>query len=214
MTKNEFISILRNPSTLSSEVIPDLKEMIELYPYFSIPRLLLSKIYHTEDNVNSQRFINKSAIYAPDRSWLFYFLNPEKAEKQENKKQLRENRFSGNYFDMLQSVESNGEDTKQSLQKLAEKLKEARSRITVENQNNKPQPKVKNNAIKEFEEFMTVEHPKTENTEENARKLIKEKKYREAIVILNELYFNNPKKRIYFADQIRFLEKVLENSKK
>ncbi len=214
MTKSEFISLIQNPSTLKPEVIPDLKEMAELYPYFAIPRLLLSKVYHTEDNVNSQRFINKSAIYATDRSWLYYFLNPEKAEKQENKKTLRENRFSGNYFDMLQSVESNGEDTKQSLQKLAEKLKEARSRITVENQNNKPQPKFKNNVAKESEKFIVIDDPKIENTEENARKLIKEKKYREAIVILNELYFNNPKKSIYFADQIRFLEKVLENSKK
>ena len=39
-------------------------------------------------------------------------------------------------------------------------------------------------------------------------------KYEEALVILNELNLNNPKKSIYFADQIRFLEKVIANTKK
>jgi virulence-associated protein VapD len=51
-------------------------------------------------------------------------------------------------------------------------------------------------------------------SESNAKKLIIEKKYTEAIVILRQLNFSNPKKSVYFADQIRFLEKVIEISKK
>jgi hypothetical protein len=48
----------------------------------------------------------------------------------------------------------------------------------------------------------------------NAKKLIREHKYMEAIEILKLLNLNNPKKSVYFADQIRFLEKVIVNSKK
>jgi len=53
-----------------------------------------------------------------------------------------------------------------------------------------------------------------EISENNAKKLIFEKKYTEAIAILRSLNLNNPKKSAYFADQIRFLEKVVSNSKK
>jgi len=51
-------------------------------------------------------------------------------------------------------------------------------------------------------------------SESNAKKLISEHKYKEAIEILRAINLNNPKKSVYFADQIRFLEKVIANSKK
>ena len=44
--------------------------------------------------------------------------------------------------------------------------------------------------------------------EEKSKWYIQQKKYPEAIKILKQLYLINPKKSIYFADQIRFLEKI------
>lgn len=44
--------------------------------------------------------------------------------------------------------------------------------------------------------------------EEKSKWYIQQKKYPEAIQILKQLYLINPKKSIYFADQIRFLEKI------
>ncbi|MDD4489334.1 MAG: tetratricopeptide repeat protein, partial [Paludibacter sp.] len=49
--------------------------------------------------------------------------------------------------------------------------------------------------------------------EEKSRLYIRQKKYREAIEILKQLNLINPKKSIYFADQIRFLERIIANSK-
>jgi hypothetical protein len=51
-------------------------------------------------------------------------------------------------------------------------------------------------------------------SEYQAKKLITERKFTEAIAILKQLNLNYPKKSVYFADQIRFLEKVIVNSKK
>ena len=48
--------------------------------------------------------------------------------------------------------------------------------------------------------------------EERSHRLIRERKYPEAIEILKQLNLINPKKSIYFADQIRFLEKIIANS--
>ena len=52
---------------------------------------------------------------------------------------------------------------------------------------------------------------KESHLEENLKKCIREKKYAEAIEILKKLNLINPKKSIYFADQIRYLEKILQN---
>lgn len=43
---------------------------------------------------------------------------------------------------------------------------------------------------------------------------LKQKKYQRALEILKTLALNNPEKSVYFADQIRFLEKLLTHLKK
>ena len=54
----------------------------------------------------------------------------------------------------------------------------------------------------------------TKNTEEEAKKLIKEQKYSEAIEILRAISLNNPKKSANFALQIKFLETIINNHNK
>lgn len=49
-------------------------------------------------------------------------------------------------------------------------------------------------------------------TETLARIYIKQKKYERALEIIRTLYLNYPEKSIYFADQIRFLEKLIRNN--
>ena len=51
-------------------------------------------------------------------------------------------------------------------------------------------------------------------TEEEAKKLIKEQKYLEAIEILRAISLNNPKKSANFALQIKFLETIINNHNK
>ena len=50
-----------------------------------------------------------------------------------------------------------------------------------------------------------------EITEEQAKRYIRDRKYAEAIEILKKLNLINPKKSVYFADQIRFLKKIIQN---
>ena len=49
-------------------------------------------------------------------------------------------------------------------------------------------------------------------TETLARIFIRQKKYDRALEIIRSLYLNYPEKNIYFADQIRFLEKLVKNN--
>ena len=50
-------------------------------------------------------------------------------------------------------------------------------------------------------------------TETLARIYIKQGRYEKALEIIKRLNLNIPKKNAYFADQIRFLEKVIINNK-
>lgn len=50
-------------------------------------------------------------------------------------------------------------------------------------------------------------------TETLARIYIKQKKYEQALTIIKRLSLNFPKKSVYFADQIRFLEHLILNEK-
>ena len=53
-----------------------------------------------------------------------------------------------------------------------------------------------------------------QKNEDDAKKLIKEQKYLEAIEILRAISLNNPKKSANFALQIKFLETIINNHNK
>jgi hypothetical protein len=205
MTQEEFTQLIENPDNLGAQHVDDLKQMIADYPYFVIPRLLLLKYYKVSESVHFHPFLTQTSVYVQDKRWLYYYLFPE--ERQGKPKQRKSKHVSGDYFEMMDKIESGGGDTKQSLKNLVSQLKSARELLSIESDTKKKEetPKDVQPSLEPKEE-LSVEELKV-------RELIREKKYLEALEILEALYFNNPKKSIYFADQIRFLRKVTENSK-
>ena len=68
-------------------------------------------------------------------------------------------------------------------------------------------------ATEKKEEPIVEENP--EDIMKRVKELVKKRDYDGAIEIMEAFYLNNPKKSVYFADQIRFLRKLkLNDSKK
>lgn len=227
MTKDKLISLLKNPQELTVDMLPELKEVAEQYPYFAQVHQLIARILHDTGDIQAEQYVQKAALYAADSRNLYFLLHPEVTTLPGPVKIERGNRYSGNYFDMIEKVESEGGDSRQSLKSLAERLKAARESIhgtskrdtlaRTENEIPAEQPgeKPKQIYIPTPDYFQVNDYePENKISEEYVKKLIRERKYAEAITILNELNLINPKKSIYFADQIRFLEKILVNIKK
>ncbi|MDR3651927.1 MAG: hypothetical protein P4L34_03040 [Paludibacter sp.] len=216
MTYEEFIAIVKNPESVKSANLSDYKELINLYPYFVAPHLFLIKSLQETNSIHFAANLKIVSLYSTNRSWLYYYLYPEKKQSLEPLKRERVAKSSGDYFDMINAVELQGGDTKQSLKNLAERLKSARKMVVNSSEGQEPKQK---NAIIESLVSISESEVKSitevdENIESEVKKLISERKYEKAIEILKGLNLNNPKKSVYFADQIRFLEKVIANSKK
>ena len=230
MTQEEFISLVKQPESVAAQHVSDLKEMVERFPYFVPSRILLTKSLQLSNSIHFEAHLKTTTVFIPSRRWLYYYLYPEKLLSAEPYRREKNAKSGGDYFDMLNVVESGGGDTRQSLKNLADKLKSARSLVNIPtvplkiHSDKVPENIDVETSVNELDRkvvdvvdanLVDVSVSQSfEKSEAKAKKLISERKYNEAIVILKELNLNNPKKSVYFADQIRFLEKVVSKSKK
>lgn len=214
MNHQDFTALVKQPEKLSSVHLYDLREIVKLYPAFVQARVLYVKALQQSQSVHFAANLKLAVLYSSNRRWLYYFMHPEKKLSIEPYRREKTTKSHGDYFDMIENLEREGGDTKQSLRNLAERLKSAR--VMVVNPSASVKDSNQNTYLKTeiASENIVLGNQDVEITENLAKNLIYDKKYIEAIEILKKLNLNNPKKSVYFADQIRFLEKVIANSKK
>lgn len=212
MVYDDFKNCFIDSEVLKKTSDKEFKDIISRYPFFRLSRWLYLKFLSETKNSFFEEELKKTALHATNRRNLYYFIYPEKTIENETNFLREEN--SGSYFDMLQKLDSNNEDKPNSLKSLAEKLKNARKMIQneAENKNTDEFESSEQSNSHEFEENQQeFQNKDLEEKEREVKNLVKNKKYREALEILEELNLINPKKSVYFADQIRFLRKIIEN---
>ncbi len=226
MTYEEFIEFIKFPDHLMVENIFDLKELVNRYPFFVPARMLYVKALQLSNSIHLEQNIKNAVVYCSDRKWLYDFLFSSRKESLKSSPRPERKNLTGSYFDLLEMTSDKQTISKQSLKELAEQLKAARSLIiekspSKEQKNQRPLNiettkvnKEKNNFQEKVANEQNLSSYNQITTEEKVKKLVKGKNYEEAVKILKELNLNNPEKSIYFADQIRFLEKVIEYLKK
>ena len=234
----QVIDYIRQPESLDSQSLEHLKVVVEKYPYYHAARiLLLRSLYQMHDPAFDEQ-LRKAAIYVPSRHTLFQMfqsstLMPEsppkrvaKAENADNSDKRTETLINS-FLDTIPQQRQTPRIVDATVDYMAYLLQmETPS-------SNAPTPQmagqsyiddflIKNEGRFDLEDLPEEETPRNIHdpkndigngvlTEAMARIYIKQGKYDKAIEIIRRISLKYPKKNRYFADQIRFLEKLIIN---
>jgi len=74
MNRNDFIDMIENTSPVSSRMISEVYELIDIFPYFQSAHLLLLKGLYSLADVKFENQLRHSAIHIGDREVLYWLL--------------------------------------------------------------------------------------------------------------------------------------------
>jgi hypothetical protein len=90
MKATEIYNLLQDPEGIEHLSYEQLEEVLITYPYFQGARMLLLKKHYNQQDSAFDRHLALAAIYAPDRSRLFDFLNEVDLNKEANSETLEQ----------------------------------------------------------------------------------------------------------------------------
>ena len=111
MDRNDFLRMIKDPSLINRQMMGEIGELIEIFPYFQSARLLLLKGLHDTSDVKFNNQLRKSAIYIGDREVLYYLLKTEPESRAEAGKGNQDsvkakNDFPDNQQTVIESAKS------------------------------------------------------------------------------------------------------------
>ena len=242
MTTKELIGYINNSSELTEDTKVKLAKSLDLYPYFQTARMLLTQNLYITDKNKFEEVLPKSAALCADRKQLFYLINREKYKDFLEKTSSRTSKdrtgeILDSYLDTFtsDSTEENVISTDSIISSdYMMYLQEGEHNEDLDYKDISPNELKHQDIIDNFLEKaetneINLQPLQNENkkstvpdaesvgnsflTETLAKIYIKQKKYEQALTIIQQLSLNFPKKSAYFADQIRFLELLILNEK-
>jgi hypothetical protein len=74
MNKNDFLSLIGNSAPVDRQVLAELSELVNIFPYFQTAHLLLLKGLKDNSDIKFENQLRNSAIHIADREVLFNLL--------------------------------------------------------------------------------------------------------------------------------------------
>ena len=233
-----LVYYISHPEKLNRDTLYELRVMVRKYPYFDVARLLMLKNLYILHDIEFGKELRVAALYLKNRIPLFNLISgveyaaveSEGAEDipvdrtislidaflktlpTENLSLEAEGAAAVDYVSTYLKNEPAAENTVPALRGqdiIDEFLAKGNERITLE-LNAGVEDSVQTNSLVD-------EEPVLENsffTETLANIYIKQGKYEKALEIIKRLCLEYPNKNRYFADQIRFLEKIIKYTKR
>lgn len=227
------------PDLIGKADLTDLQEFVKEYPYSSVFRMLYLVGLHNCQDVKYANELKSAAFYVSERQLLFQLLNKKKESvnaaqpseavveekviaSEPTVTKVNESVRHSQVFDIEAYLAdkpdlpkaSTGDEKKADLpmknQSIIDKFLEASDKNDIHVKMDK---KAENLSIVPREEESKQE-PEECFTETLARIYIKQHKFDKAIKIFRRLSLKYPEKSVYFADQIRFFEKLIQNYKR
>ena len=236
--QEEIIGLIKGTVPFSHKTLSRLSDVIKEYPYFQAAHLLLSLNLLRLKDSHFQSVLPKTAIYVPDRRQLFLrienkFIAPALLETLEKSTPTIDTSFE------LIDIFLSGRVEKPTLKNIEPEPAPASTDYISYFFSQKTETKeapplqyqdtidkfLEKDAIspvkiilnrsdeREEEQPAPISEQSTEGvgvfTETLAKIYIKQKKYNKALEIIRKLNLIYPEKSRYFAEQIRFLEKLI-----
>lgn len=233
-----LIDFIRRPNSMDQQTISMLRNMVDEHPYFHSARILLLQALYKHHSPQYDEELRISAPLLPDRQAVFHLTEEPNYQKNEERR-----RFNTDDMETDKSQRTNllisdflEHQPKEPMQNVRYRIDATQDYIGFLLQNeaqDEEQPDVPMNGGGVVEDFLNQEPARIvlsrndvpaeipeEKEEENeiltetlAGIYIKQGKFENAIKIIRQLSLKYPKKNRYFADQIRFLEKLIINNK-
>ena len=237
----EIVELINHPERLDRDTLYELRSLLALYPYYQTARLLLLRNLYLLHDPTFDEELRRAAIYITDRRVLFdmieaaHYRHPSQVSSPSRTISLIDNFLDSipkeeapadkkrkptpadaavDYVAYLMEVDSGGQSMPGEVPQMpGQDLIDAFINI------DKGKFDLSDVPLPEPQEEKEVENA-DEGVEEEfftetlARIYIKQGRYSKALEIIQRLSLQVPKKNAYFADQIRFLEKLIINSNK
>ena len=242
MTPVHLQQWIQHPEALNRDTLYELRTLVARYPYFQTVRLLYLKNLFLLHDITFGEELRRAALYIADRKVLFYLIEGERftitpSEGKEKSSDLLGLDRTLSLIDAF--LAGQPEEEQKDITQLpmdittdytSYLLTETEEAVPVEEipslkgqdlidtflENNSDEPLLSSQERADEPEPEEKEpEPEDESyfTETLAKIYVKQQRYSKALEIIKKLNLKYPKKNAYFADQIRFLEKLIINTK-
>lgn len=207
MTTAELNHYIAHPEQLNKSTLSDIQQLADMYPYCATFTILYAKNLWNVNDLRFKAFVQKAALSTYHRDVLQQLMaTPAVAV----------NDYSHSFISTSTIKRFNDEPTPYQLAEVPEeepikplKQQDLIDKFIASN------PKIHLSDKFEYEEpqnLMQNEVSESVFTESLAKIYIKQGQYEKALHIFEKLNLKYPEKNTYFADQIRFLTKIIQNS--
>ncbi len=203
MTPAELNYYITHPECLDKSTLSDMRALTELYPYCATFTLLYAKNLSNLNDLQLNAYLQKAALSTYQRDALQQLMEKPAVTNIElpNRRSTVAPTCSPSYqLPDLPQEEAPSKPLKQ--QALIDKFIANNPKIQFSDkfEYEDPQPNLESEASDSI------------FTESLAKIYIKQGQYQKALHIFEKLNLKYPEKNTYFADQIRFLTKIIQNS--
>jgi tetratricopeptide (TPR) repeat protein len=216
MTIEELNHYIAHPQYLNKSTLPDLRQLVEMYPYCATFSLLYAKNLSNINDIQFGAYLQKAAMQAYHRDALQQLIaipaatEPAPADP-EPAPSVPEPSFD---LSQVEAKDIKGLEEETAIPERSETYKPFKQQDLID-KFIATNPKIQFNNKFEYED-PTGSWQETESetifTESLAKIYIKQGQYAKALQIFEKLNLKYPEKSTYFADQIRFLKKIIQNS--
>jgi hypothetical protein len=119
MNRNDFIGVIQDSSAISRNMVGEIQEVLEMFPYFQSAHLMLLKGLHNNSDIKFESQLKASALYISDREILYNLLKKEENLKTEQVESVKvEHSEPDPNVDNLQVVIESGKNSQEIIQEI------------------------------------------------------------------------------------------------